>query len=124
MPLYESVIVTRQDITKTQVEKLAQQFCKLIEDQGGNIKRTEYWGLKGLAYEINKNKKGHYMMLILDTKANTIAEYERKLSIDEDVIRFVTMKIKTYNENPSIMMKNVEENYNDKEKELVKSPKS
>ena len=114
MPLYESVIVTRQDINKTQVEKIISDFSNLIEDEGGKVKKNEYWGLKNLAYEINKNKKGHYTMLVLDSKPNSISEFERKLRINEDVIRFITIKIKNFEDKPSIMMQYVTDNHSEK----------
>ncbi len=109
MPLYESVIVSRQDITKSQCEKLIDDFESLIKSLGGLIKKKEYWGLRTLAYEINKNKKGHYTMIIIDSNPDSVSEYERQLRLHEDVIRYMTMKIKQYDDNPSIMLKNSSE---------------
>ncbi len=116
MPIYESVIVARQDITKSQFDKLIDEFSSVITDQKGNIKKSEYWGLKNLAYEINKNKKAHYCMLILETAPDTIAEYERKMRIHEDIIRYMTIKINNFEDKPSIMMQNVSDNFNQKDK--------
>ena len=104
MPLYESVIICRQDITKNQLDIIISEFKKIIEDDKGKILAEEYWGLKTLAYEINKNKKAHYSMLIVETLPDKIEEYERKLRLHEDIIRFMTIKIKTYDGKQSIMV--------------------
>ena len=112
MPLYESVIICRQDITKNQLDIIISEFKKIIENEKGKILAEEYWGLKNLAYEINKNKKAHYTMLILETLPEKIEEYERKLRLHEDVIRFMTIKIKTFDGKQSIMVEtNNDENY-------------
>ena len=104
MPLYESVIICRQDITKNQLDIIISEFKKIIEDDKGKILAEEYWGLKTLAYEINKNKKAHYSMLIIETLPEKIEEYERKLRLHEDIIRFMTIKIKTFDGKQSIMI--------------------
>ena len=104
MPLYESVIICRQDITKNQLDTIISDFKKIIEDDKGKVLAEEYWGLKTLAYEINKNKKAHYSMLIVETLPDKIEEYERKLRLHEDIIRFMTIKIKTYDGKQSIMV--------------------
>ena len=104
MPLYESVIICRQDITKNQLDTIISEFKKIIENEKGKILGEEYWGLKNLAYEINKNKKAHYTMLIIETDPNKIEEYERKLRLHEDIIRFMTIKIKTFDGKQSIMV--------------------
>ena len=104
MPLYESVIICRQDITKNQLDIIISEFKKIIEDDKGKILAEEYWGLKTLAYEINKNKKAHYCMLIVETLPDKIEEYERKLRLHEDIIRFMTIKIKTFDGKQSIMV--------------------
>ena len=104
MPLYESVIICRQDITKNQLDIIISEFKKIIEDDKGKILTEEYWGLKNLAYEINKNKKAHYSMLIIETLPDKIEEYERKLRLHEDIIRFMTIKIKTFDGKPSMMV--------------------
>ena len=109
MALYESVIVARQDLTKTQSDKIIKDFEEIIKSQKGSIKNVEYWGLRNLAYEINKNKKGHYTMIIIDSNPDSVSEYERQLRLHEDVIRYMTMKIKQYDDNPSIMLKNSSE---------------
>ena len=104
MPLYESVIICRQDITKNQLDIIISEFKKIIEDDKGKILAEEYWGLKTLAYEINKNKKAHYSMLIVESLPDKIEEYERKLRLHEDIIRFMTIKIKTFDGKQSIMV--------------------
>ena len=109
MPIYESVIVGRQDITKNQCEKLIDDFESLIKSLGGSVKKKEYWGLRNLAYEINKNKKGHYTMIIIEANPNSIAEYERNLKLHEDVIRFITIKIKDYDGKPSVIFQHSNE---------------
>ena len=110
MPLYESVIICRQDITKNQLDIIISEFKKNIENEKGKILAEEYWGLKNLAYEINKNKKAHYTMLIIETEPDKIEEYERKLRLHEDIIRFMTIKIKTFDGKQSIMVESNDEN--------------
>ena len=107
MPLYESVIICRQDITKNQLDVIISDFKKIIEDEKGKILSEEYWGLKNLAYEINKNKKAHYNMLIIETLPDKIEEFERKLRLHEDIIRFMTIKIKTFDGKKSIMVDSI-----------------
>ena len=109
MPLYESVIICRQDITKNQLDIIISEFKKNIENENGKILSEEYWGLKNLAYEINKNKKAHYTMLIIESDPDKIEEYERKLRLHEDVIRFMTIKIKTFDGKQSKMVETIEE---------------
>ena len=109
MPLYESVIICRQDITKNQSDTIISEFKKIIENEKGKILAEEYWGLKNLAYEINKNKKAHYTMLIIESLAEKIDEYERKLRLHEDVIRFMTIKIKSFDGQLSIMVETIDE---------------
>ena len=109
MPLYESVIICRQDITKNQLDIIISEFKKNIENEKGKILNEEYWGLKNLAYEINKNKKAHYTMLIIETHPDKIEEYERKLRLHEDVIRFMTIKIKTFDGKQSKMVETVDD---------------
>ena len=109
MPLYENVIICRQDITKNQLDIIISEFKKNIENEKGKILSEEYWGLKNLAYEINKNKKAHYTLLIIETLPDKIEEYERKLRLHEDIIRFMTIKIKSFDGKQSIMIDAVNE---------------
>ena len=104
MRLYESVIIARQDISATQVETLINEFSAIIENGGGSIKKREYWGLRSLAYRIKKNRKGHYVMLNLETDSETLNEYERIMGLNEDILRFLNIRIKEVSEEPSIMM--------------------
>ena len=109
MPLYESVIICRQDITKNQLDIIISEIKQNIENEKGKILAEEYWGLKNLAYEINKNKKAHYMMLIIESLPDKIEEYERKLRLHEDIIRFMTIKIKNFDGKQSIMVEAINE---------------
>ena len=109
MPLYESVIICRQDITKNQLDIIISELKKNIENDNGKILAEEYWGLKNLAYEINKNKKAHYTLLIMESNPDKIEEYERKLRLHEDVIRFMTIKIKNFDGTKSKMVETIDD---------------
>ena len=106
MALYESVIIGRQDLTPGQFETLLEKFIEVIQSFKGEIKKRENWGIRNLAYKINKNRKGHYTLLNIDGPPEAIQEYERLMRLDEDVIRFLTIKIKSVNEKPSPLMVN------------------
>jgi small subunit ribosomal protein S6 len=106
MALYESVIIGRQDLTTSQFETIVNEFISVIESLKGTIQKKESWGLRNLAYKINKNKKGHYMLLNIDGPADAIVEYERLMRLHEDIIRFLTMRIKSVDEKPSPLMSN------------------
>ena len=106
MALYESVIIGRQDLTPGQFETLLEKFITVIQSFKGEIKKRESWGIRNLAYKINKNRKGHYMLLNIDGPPEAIQEYERLMRLDEDIIRFLTIKIKSINEKPSPLMVN------------------
>ena len=106
MVLYESVIIGRQDLTPGQFETLLEKFIEVIQSFKGEIKKRENWGIRNLAYKINKNRKGHYTLLNIDGPPEAIQEYERLMRLDEDVIRFLTIKIKAVNEKPSPLMVN------------------
>ena len=106
MALYESVIIGRQDLTPGQFESLLEKFIAVIQSFKGEIKKRENWGIRNLAYKINKNRKGHYMLLNIDGPPEAIQEYERLMRLDEDIIRFLTIKIKSINEKPSPLMVN------------------
>ena len=106
MALYESVIIGRQDLTPSQFETIVNEFISVIESLKGTIKKQESWGLRNLAYKINKNRKGHYMLLNIDGPADAIVEYERLMRLHEDIIRFLTMRIKSVDEKPSPLMSN------------------
>ena len=105
MPLYEHVFLARQDLAQAQVDALAENATKIVEDNGGKVVKTETWGLRSLAYRIAKNRKAHYVMLDLDAPAEAIAELERQSNINEDVIRFLTLKVDEHEKGPSAMMR-------------------
>ena len=104
MRLYESVFIARQDITTAQVEAMADEFAAIITSAGGSIKKREYWGLRALAYRIKKNRKGHYIMFNIETGPEALREYERIMGLNEDVLRFLNIRIEEVMEGPSIMM--------------------
>ena len=106
MALYESVIIGRQDLTPCQFETLLEKFITVIQSFKGEIKKRENWGIRNLAYKINKNRKGHYMLLNIDGPPEAIKDYERLMRLDEDIIRFLTIKIKSIDEKPSPLMIN------------------
>ena len=110
MALYESVIIGRQDLTPGQLETMMEKFISVIQSFKGEIKKRESWGLRNLAYKINKNRKGHYILLNIDSPPEAILEYERLMRLDEDVIRFLTIKIKHVDEKPSPLIANKSEN--------------
>lgn len=105
MALYEHVFLARQDLSQAQVDVLAETATKIVEDQGGKVARTETWGLKQLAYKIEKNRKAHFVMLALDAPGDTVAELERQSSINEDIIRYLTIRVDAHETEPSVMMR-------------------
>ena len=105
MAYYESVLVFRQDLTEPQVKEKADKFAGIIKELGGDVKSTEFWGLKNLAYVIRKNRKAHYVMMNIELAGDKIAELERRSRIDEDVIRFLNVRVAELATQPSIMMK-------------------
>ena len=106
MPLYENVFIARQDISGAQVDALADGFTQLIAEQGGEVKKREYWGLRNLAYRMNKNRTGHYVLFNIDAPAPAIAELERTMRINEDVLRYLTLRVGQLEEGPSPVMQN------------------
>lgn len=111
MALYESVIIGRQDLTPNQFEELTDEFIKIIESFKGLIKKRENWGLRNLAYKINKNRKGHYVLLNIDSSSDAIIEYERLMRLNEDIIRFLTIGISSVDEKSSPLMNNKSDRY-------------
>ncbi len=104
MPFYESVFIARQDIASTQVEALADQFTTIVTGLEGKVTKREYWGLRNLNFRIKKNRKGHYMLLNLDASPAAVAEMERNMRINEDVLRYLTVKVDELDPNPSPIM--------------------
>jgi small subunit ribosomal protein S6 len=105
MPLYEHVFLARQDLAQAQVDALAENATKIIEDNGGKVVKTETWGLRSLAYRIQKNRKAHYVMLDIEAPAPVVAELERQTQINEDVIRYMTIRVDEHEQGPSAMMR-------------------
>jgi small subunit ribosomal protein S6 len=106
MPLYETVLIARNDVTQQQVEAIGDQIATQLEEEGGagSIKKREYWGLRTLSYRIKKNRKGHYLLLGLDVAPATLAEIERRLRLNEDVLRYMSIRIDEIDENPSAIL--------------------
>ena len=105
MALYEHVFLARQDLAQAQVDALAEAATKIIEDNQGKVVKTETWGLRSLAYRIAKNRKAHYVMLQIDGPAGVVAELERQTAINEDVIRYMTIRVDELEQGPSAMMR-------------------
>ena len=110
MALYEHVFLARQDLAQAQVDALAEAATKIIEDNQGKVVKTETWGLRSLAYRIAKNRKAHYVMLEIDAPGSVVAELERQTQINEDVIRYMTVRVETLEEGQSVMMRKGERN--------------
>lgn len=106
MPFYESVYIARPDISATQVEGLTEAFTKIVEENGGKVTKNEYWGLKSLAYRIKKNRKGHYSLLNIEAPAAALTEVERNMRLNEDVLRYMSVRVDEHEEGPSVMMQN------------------
>jgi small subunit ribosomal protein S6 len=104
MPLYEHIFMARQDVTPQQVEAMVDQYKGVIEQNGGSIDKTEMWGVKSLAYRIKKNRKAHFTMFNLNAPAPAVAEMERQMRINEDILRFMTIKVEELETEPSVMM--------------------
>ena len=104
MALYENVFIARQDVPATQVETLTNQFAELVAAQGGTVSKKEYWGLRSLAFRIKKNRKGHYTLLNIDAPSAAVKELERTMSINEDILRFITVRVDALEEGPSAIM--------------------
>jgi small subunit ribosomal protein S6 len=105
MPLYEHVYLARQDVSAQQVEELTAQFTGIIEQGGGKVEKTEYWGVKSLAYRMRKNRKAHMTLMNLDAPAAALAELERQQRINEDVLRYITIRVDEHETEPSAMMR-------------------
>ena len=104
MPMYECVFIARNDVTQAQVEAVAEQMATVITDGGGEVKKREYWGLRGLAYRVKKNRKGHYMLLGIDSPPAAMQEVERQLGLNEDVLREMTIRVEAIEEGQSAIL--------------------
>lgn len=109
MPLYEHVFIGRQDLSNSQAESLIEHFSAVLSDNGGKVAGTEYWGVKTMAYKINKNRKGHYCFMRTDAPAAAVQEMERLMRLHDDVMRVMTIKVDEHEEGPSVQMQKREE---------------
>jgi len=109
MPLYEHTFIARQDLSNTQAESLIEHFSTVLSDNGGKVVESEYWGVKTMAYKINKNRKGHYAYLRSDAPAPAVQEMERLMRLHEDVMRVLTIKVDAHEEGPSVQMQKRDE---------------
>ena len=109
MPLYEHVMIARQDLSNAQAESLVEHFGAVLADNGGNVVDSEYWGVKTMAYKINKNRKGHYAFLKTDASASAVQEMERLMRLHDDVMRVLTIKVDEHAEGPSVQMQKRDE---------------
>jgi len=108
MALYEHVFLARQDLAQAQVDALAEIATKIIQDNNGRVVKTETWGLRSLAYKIAKNRKAHYVMLEIDAPGSVVVELERQIQINEDIIRYMTVKVDELEAGPTVMMRKSE----------------
>lgn len=108
MALYEHVFLTRQDVSAQRVDELVEQFKGVIDEGGGSVGKTEYWGLKSLAFRINKNRKAHYTLMNINAPHEAVSEMERQMGINEDVLRFLTIRVEELDEEPSVQMQKKE----------------
>jgi len=104
MPFYENVFIARQDLSPAQVDTLADTFTAIITEKGGEVKKRESWGLRNLSFRIRKNRKGHYVLFNLDAPPAAVQEMERNMRLNEDIIRFLTVKVETLEEAPSAVL--------------------
>ena len=109
MPLYEHVFIARQDLSSTQAESLIEHFSAVLSDNGGKVVEFEYWGVKTMAYKINKNRKGHYAFVRSDAPAPAVQEMERLMRLHDDVMRILTIKVDAHGEGPSVQMQKRDE---------------
>lgn len=104
MPLYEHVFISRQDLSNAQAESLVEHFSTVLADNGGKVIESEYWGVKTMAYKINKNRKAHYAFLRTDAPSSAVQEMERLMRLHDDVMRILTIKVDAHEEGPSVQM--------------------
>ncbi|MEQ1789348.1 MAG: 30S ribosomal protein S6 [Rickettsiales bacterium] len=119
MPLYESTFITRQDLSRQDITKLTENVSAIVTQGGGKVVKDEYWGLRNLAYKINKSRKGHYVMLAIDAPSAAVKEMERNLSHNEDVVRLLTIRVDALEEEPSAMMQQSRPREDDTQEEGV-----
>ncbi len=105
MPMYEHVFLARQDLSQAQVDALAATATEIVETNHGKVVKVESWGLRSLAYKIQKNRKAHFVLVNIDAPAGVVAELERQTAINEDIIRFLTVRVDELEQGPSVMMR-------------------
>jgi len=105
VPLYEHVFLARQDLSQSQVDALAATATEIVETNGGKVTKTETWGLKGLAYKIKRNRKAHFVLLNVEAPAGVVAELERQTQINEDILRYMTVRVDELEAGPSVQMR-------------------
>ena len=104
MPFYENVFIARQDLTPAKVAELTDKYASVVESMGGKVSKRENWGLRNLAYKIQKNRKGYYTLMNIDAPADAVIEMERLMRLDENLIRYLTIKVDELEEGPSVML--------------------
>ncbi|MDB5587434.1 MAG: ribosomal protein [Devosia sp.] len=104
MALYEHIFLARQDVSQQQVEELTASLTEILTANGGKVTKNEYWGLKGLSYRIRKNRKAHYSLMNIDAPSAAVVEMERQMRINEDILRFMTVRVDELEEGPSAML--------------------
>jgi len=109
MPLYEHVFIARQDLSNAQAESLVEHFGTVLADNGGKVVESEYWGIKTMAYKINKNRKGHYAFVKSDAPTEAVQEMERLMRLHDDVMRVQTIKVDAHEDGPSVQMQKRDE---------------
>lgn len=115
MPFYETVFIARQDLSESQVKDLTAGYEKIIKDGGGKVHKIENWGLRNLAYKINKNRRGHYVLIESDTPAPAIHEMERTMRLNEDILRFMSIREEELSTGPSVVMDKSSKDTGDKD---------
>lgn len=123
MPYYETVYIARQDLTEAQVKELTDSFSAILEKEGGKVHKVEQWGLRTLAYPINKSRRGHYTLIESDTPGAAIIELERNLRLNEDVMRFMSVKQDALSDGPSVMMEKGSYDKSDRKKKFDNNDK-
>lgn len=106
MPLYESVVIARQDISAAQVDTVADELTKIIEENGGSVAKREHWGLRSLTYRIKKNRKGHYVLFNINAPAAALSELERRMRLNEDILRYLSIRVDEHEEGQSSILTN------------------
>ncbi len=106
MRLYEHVLIARQDLSSGQAEAIGQKYADILTEHGGEVRKSEYWGLKSFAYPIRKYRKGHYLLMNIAAPAPALHEMERLMGLDEDVVRHLTVRVEDHDEGPSVILQN------------------